>query len=250
MAFGIPNSDSGSGGKFLGRIQFDTRVGFWQVIKRIQHADGTYGDQKSPFLQSASLLIDFGTLEVGYLKLSSPPSFLVVPYGRAIPPQPEEMETDAQGKQKKAFQPGFRVQVYSQKTFGDTDAYYFSNSSKTVLGPMDELHQRYLASPEAAQGLVPVVSVTSCTPVVVTTPKGKNTFQAPNFEIVQWVPRPEVLGERTVPVPLVGAHQMPAAPVHHAPPPSASTMTHSQVASHVPPPTKKAAALASDEIPF
>ena len=34
---------------------------------------------------------DFGSFEVGYIKLASPPAFLLVPMGQAIPPQPQEM---------------------------------------------------------------------------------------------------------------------------------------------------------------
>lgn len=227
MAFGIPNSDSGSGsGEFLGRIQYDARVGFWMTVKRVQDSDGSWSDQKSEPFKGVSFLMDFGTLEVGYIKLSSPPSFLVVPYGGTIPQQPEEMQTDAQGKQRKAFQPGFRIKIMSPKTFGDGDAYYFSNSSKTVLGPMDELHTVFNRAPEAASGLIPAVQCLRSQAITIKTPKGTNTFYAPVFEIVSWHDRPEVFGARTVPAPVSPlATAAPAAPAKpngamHVPPPA------------------------------
>src|SRR6185312_15669905 len=121
--------------------------------------------------------------------LSSPPVFMVVPYGKAIPQQPEEMTTDSDGKSRKAFAPGFRVKVASPKTFGDNDAYYFSNSSKTVLGPMDELHETFRRAPEAATGKVPVVSVSKTSKVEIKSKNGTNTYYAPVFEIVGWQDR-------------------------------------------------------------
>ena len=256
MAFGIPNSDSGtSNGKFLGRIQFDARVGFWKTVKRIQHSDGSYGDEVSqPFNGSeqapVSLLMDFGTLEVGYMKISSPPSFLVVPYGQIIPPQPEEMSPGQKpgDKPRKAFQAGFRIQVCSPKTFGDQDAYYFSNTSKTVMGPMDTLHQQFLAAAEAQEGMIPIVVIKKCIPTTIKTPQGNSTFYAPEFEIASWAQRLPVFGDRTVPAPQGGSRTsaLPAAA-----PASAS--------NHVPSPAPKPApapvvaptiALADQEVPF
>lgn len=235
MAFGIPNSDGGGGSsnKFLGRLQFDARSGAWLVVKRVQHDDGSYGDIKEqPFFGSEekplSLLMDFGSLEVGYIKIASPPSFLVVPYGQPIPPQPEEMGVAKPGdKPRKAFPAGFRIQVASSKTFRDQDAYYFSGTAKTLLGPMDALHQEFMRSPEAAAGMIPMVKVQRCIAVEAKTPQGTSTFWGPEFEIVTWLPRPDVFGDRTVPAPTTGARTSappapPAAPVsNHVPPPVA-----------------------------
>ncbi len=252
MPFGIPNSDggSGAGNKFLGRIQFDARVGSWLIVKRIQHADGSYGDEKGqPFFadddRPLSLLMDFGSLEVGYLKILSPPSFLVVPYGQPIQPQPEEMTQGLKpgDKPRKAFLPGFRIQVASSKAFKDQDAYYFSGTSKSLLSPMDALHQEFLASPEAAAGMIPMVTVRKCISTENKTPQGTTTFYGPHFEVTSWLPRPAVFGDRTVPPPTAGART--SAPAQPAPAPT----------NHVPPPAPKpepakAMAMADDEVPF
>jgi hypothetical protein len=185
--------------------------------------------------------MDFGSLEVGYMKISSPPAFLLVPMGQPIPPQPQEMTApDAQGKTKKAFAPGFRIKVMSQKTFGDGDAYYFSANSKTVMGPVDALWHQFCASPEAAAGKVPVVNVTGSEKVQIKTPQGTSTFFAPIFAIAQWVDRPAVLGDRTVPPPALRADQ----PVVAAPAPSAPP------ANHVPPPAAAPQAASAEALPF
>lgn len=201
MAFGIPGSESQGGGEFLGRIQYDTRVGFWQVIKRIQDSGGAWVSEPSEQFKNPTMLFDLGSLEVGYIKFASPPAFLLVPYGHAIPPQPEEMATDAQGKKRKAFLPGFRLKVASTKVFGDNAAYYFAHNAKTVMEPMDDLYQLFEQSPEAAAGKVPLVAVTGTRLVEIKSPQGTNRYHAPIFNIEAWYDRIEVFGPRTVPAP-------------------------------------------------
>ena len=249
MAFGIPGSETTGSAEFLGRIQYDARVGFWQTVKRAQNSDGGWSDVKSEPFRGLSFLVDFGSLEVGYINLTSPPSFLVVPEGQPIPPQPQEMSIANPGeKPRKAFQPGFRVKVASPKTFGDGDAYYFSATSKTVLTPMDDLYNRFKAAPESAQGKVPVVQVNAVTPISIKGPKGTNTYYAPVFEIIGWQDRLEVFGARTVPspaarapAPIAVAHAAP--PANHVPPPAAAAVIN----GHVPPPS---APLTPAEMPF
>lgn len=202
MAFGIPGSTAAGGGEFLGRIQFDARTGFWTVVKRIQDMNGVWTDKQSDPMRTPQFLMDFGTLEVGFIKFASPPAFVLVPYGQTIPPQPEEMAPDAGGKQRKAFKPAFRVKLASPKTFGDGDAYYFAQNSQTVLDVMDDLHQRFETSPEAATGKIPVVSVTGTRTVEFKAPQGTTKFHAPLFEITSWLDRIPVFGDRTVPAPV------------------------------------------------
>lgn len=197
MAFGIPNSDPATG-EFLSRIQYDTRVGFWKIVRRTQAPDGAWSDNESEPFKNPTMLVDFGSLEIGFIKFASPPVFMLVPFGSAIPVQPEEMQTNAQGRQSKAFNPGFRVKVYAPKAFGDKLAYYFAHNSKTVLGAMDAVHQLYLADPEAKTGKVPLIGCTGTTKNEVTTKFGTNTFYAPVFAIQGWHERPEVFGARTV----------------------------------------------------
>ena len=238
MPFGIPGSEPSGGGEFLGRINCDARTGFWTITRRVQGPDGLWTNDTTPPFQNPSFLIDFGTLEVGYMKITSPPAFLLVPMGQPIPAQPQEMTEARNGeKPRRAFQPGFRVKVMSQKTFGDAAAYYFSGNSKTLMSQVEALWTMFCASPEAATGKVPVVTVTGSDKVMVKTPQGSNTFYAPIFQIASWADRPAALGERTVPPP----NGRPAAPAASAP------------AAHVPPPAQAAPAAApqeADALPF
>ena len=215
MSFNIPGSGAAGGnGPFLGRIQYDTRTGFWTVVKRTQDASGMWSDQSSEPMRNPQFLLDAGTLEIGYIKFASPPAFLLVPYGQTIPQQPEEMVQDAMGKKKKAFQPGFRVKLASQKTFGDADAYYFAQNSKTVLDVMDDLHNRFETAPEAAAGKVPLVTVTGTRVVEFKTPQGTTKFYAPVMEFASWHERLPIFGDRTVPAPAPRAAAPHAATIH------------------------------------
>lgn len=236
MAFGIPGTDTGSGGsgEFLGRINCDARTGFWTITRRVQ-TDGMWSNDTTPPFQNPTFLMDFGSLEVGYMKISSPPAFLLVPMGQPIPPQPQEMTEARPGeKPRRAFSPGFRLKVMSQKTFGDSEPYYFSANSKTVMGPVDALWNLFCASPEAWDGKVPVVAVTGSEKVTVKTPQGSNTFYAPIFNISAWVDRPASLGERTVPAPAPRAasatQAAPPAPSNHVPPPAPAAATQQEPA--------------------
>lgn len=222
MAFGIPGSeDTTSNGPFLSRIQYDARVGFWTIVKRVQNSDGSWSNETGEPFQKPTFLVDFGTLEVGYLKLTSPPAFVLVPMGSTIPTQPQEMMTDSQGKQRKAFLPGFRVQVCG-KIFGDKNAYHFNSNAKTVIAPVEELWKTFSASPEAATGKIPAVANTKTRIVEIVNPKGTSKFHAPVFEIVGWAERPAVFGERTVPIPTSkGATEATKPPSNHVPPPPA-----------------------------
>lgn len=234
MAFGIPGSEGTGGGngngEFLGRIQYDTRVGFWKTVSRTQGPDGMWTNQESDLFRNPSFLMDLGGLEVGYIKMSSPPVFMLVPYGQPIPPQPQELGD----KGRKAFQPGFRVKVISPKTFGDDEPRYFSNSAKTVLGPMQELWDRFAVSPEAHAGKIPVIQVDGTTINEIKSREGVNKYHAPNFKIVGWKDRPESLGERTVPAPTGSATH----PQQHTP--SGGVQQVAAPSNHVPPPTAKA----------
>lgn len=201
MAFGIPGSENSANGEFLGRIQYDTRVGFWQIVKRVQDGSGNWVDDKSEQFKNPTMLFDLGSLEVGYIKFATPPAFLLVPYGKPIPQQPEEMVTDAQGKKRKSFLPGFRLKVASSKTFGDDAAYYFAHNAKTVMEPMDELYQEFERAPEAAAGKVPLVAVTGTRLVEIKSSQGTNRYHAPIFVVQAWYDRIGVFGERTVAAP-------------------------------------------------
>ncbi len=216
--FGLPGTDPVSSGQFLGRIQFDARVGFWTLVRRIQTSDGRWDDDKTEPFQKPTFAVDFqGGLEIGYIKFASPPAFVLAPFGGAVPPCPDEMTMPdpKTGKVRKAYQPGFRVKLFAPKLYGSTEPFYFSNTSKSVLEPLDMLHQQYLAAPESKQGKIPVVTSPGNNKIESNSSFGTNTFYSPIFQIVQWIPRPRELGE-------IGQQAAPAAQTNGSAPRAAA----------------------------
>jgi hypothetical protein len=239
MAFGIPGSDSnnGSNNEFLGRLQFDARSGLWKHVTRAEEG-GRYFNMESEDYMNPSFLMDFGSLEVGYAKISSPPSFLMVPFGSAMPQCPQELTPEG----KKAFNPAARIKVMSPKTFGDDAARYFLLSSKTGLPAMEEAWNAFAASPEAATGMIPVAQ-TSTRTVEVKTPQGLSKFKVPVFTFVNWIERPASLGERVVPVPAASRPVAAPAPVAVVAAPAPVAVAAPAPTNHVPAPAPVAVAV-------
>ncbi len=226
----------------MGRLQFDARVGFWCVIDREQGSDGGWSDRRSDDVRKLSFAIDFGGLEIGWLKLSSPPSFVLAPYGQTCPPQPQEMGDN----NKRAFSFGFRVKTLSPTLFGDDKPRYFSGTSRSLLDPFHGLHQAYLHAPEAQAGQIPIVKVTGTTVTEAKTPQGTSRFHSPIFEIARWIDRSPELGEATA---SSGVAQQPMSAPAGEPKSSRVEMP----VKHVPPPTPKPApakADLDDDLPF
>ena len=239
MAFGIAGTESSSGNtEFLGRLQFDARSGLWKHVTRMEEG-GRYFNSESEDYMNPSFLMDFGSLEVGYAKISSPPSFLMVPYGATIPQCPQELTPEG----KKAFNPAARIKVMSPKTFGDDAARYFLLSSKTGLPAMEEAWNAFAASPEAQSGMIPVAQ-TSTRTVEVKTPQGLSKFKVPVFTFTNWIERPASLGERVVPVPAASRPVAAPAPTNHVPAPVAAPP-----ANHVPAPAPVASAATAAPVP-
>lgn len=203
MAFGIPNSGGSDSGPFLSRIQYDARSGFFTNVDRVQDAGGSWVSQSSDPYRGPVFAVDFGSFEVGYIRLGGTPSFLLVPFGQAIPQQPEEMTTPTKVGEtaKRAFSPGFRVKVMSPKTFGDAEPRYFAGTSKSLMGAMEELFNAFNAAPEARTGKIPVVKHASTKTLENTSKHGTTKNFAPVFTVESWIDRPAGFGDRTVPPP-------------------------------------------------
>lgn len=237
--FGIPGASGGTdSGPFLGRIQYDARSGFFTNVDRVQDASGNWVNNTSEPYRGPQFAVDFGSIEAGFVKMGSPPVFLLVPFlgeGRTVfPPQPEEMAPSKPGERpRKAFMPGFRVKVMSQKTFGDQEPRYFSSTAKSVMGSVWELYGAWAAAPEAATGQIPVVVHDGTRTIETSGKHGTTKNFAPVFRITSWIDRPAGFGDRTVPPPSGAV----AAPAPAAPPPM----------THMPPP---APAMASAGAPF
>jgi hypothetical protein len=95
-------------------------------------------------------------------------------------PLPKPTETDSEGKP--AYKQGFDVDCW----MSDGTKAQFSNNSYGTGQFIAKLYNQAESAPEFAQGMVPVVSVTTSTPVVV----GKGTSYDLGFAIVKWIAKP------------------------------------------------------------
>ncbi len=95
-------------------------------------------------------------------------------------PLPKPTETDAEGKP--AYKQGFDVDCW----MADGTKAQFSNNSYGTGQFIAKLYNQAENAPEFAQGMVPVVSVTTSTPVVV----GKGTSYDLGFAIAKWIAKP------------------------------------------------------------
>lgn len=211
MAFGVPGSEPTQTGPFLGRIQYDARVGFWKIVKRVQDDAGDWSNEEGEPFRKPTMTMDMGSLEVGYIKLTGTPSFMLAPYGKPIPGRPEETMLDAKGKPRLAFLPGFRVKVAGEGLFEDAEIYYLSGNSKAIMNAMEELYLEFETKPEAKKGLIPVVAALTNKTIEVTNKQGTSKFFAPVFSIVSWAERWPEFGDRTVPPPGTKAKVLEAA---------------------------------------
>lgn len=204
MALGFQNTSNAT---FLPLLTYDARAGRMFKRDRVQGAAGWETKQEDITSAPPTFAVDFLSIEVGWAAFTQTgPSFAMAPMGQ---PQPARPTPDHKN--------GFRAKVWGPQQLGGVRE--FSSSSKAVMGALDDLHNAYLAAPEAAQGKIPVVQMTGTKAITAKGPQGTTTNYAPVFGIVQWVDRHPDLGEATVAAPSSSGASQPAAPAA-APPPA------------------------------
>lgn len=184
MALGL---STGGSGDYKEIVKYDARAG------RMFRVDRAGDGSKNPIditNDKPRFIIDFGGIEVGWMRFAAgvAPDVAVVPLGQRMPPQPSPDHKQ-----------GFRVSLFAPKALGGERE--FATSSKCVIGAINDLHTKFEAAPEAAEGKVPVVELAGSVPVTSKGPQGSSTNYSPVFNIVAWAERPAELGARTVPAP-------------------------------------------------
>lgn len=226
----------GDGGERLPILKYDARAGRLFVNNRMQDSAGNWVTEQTDItMQSPLFAVDFGTLECGWSFFASgvAPMWAVAPYGQPTPTRPVSPGKDDKGKDL-TFKSAFRVKVMGKGIGGVRE---FGGSANALIGGLNDLHTEFEAAPEAASGMLPVVKMVNTIPIK----SGQSTNYQPVFAIQQWVPRPDILGPRTVLPPIAGARSA-------APPASAQSSNH--VPPPPPPPKAAGAAVGEDEMPF
>ena len=150
------------------------------------------GDPKTLDMTSG-LAVDIANVKFGWLKIAiGQRDWQEWPSPSQSTPKPQEMDVDG----KPAYKQGFDVNCW---TSDGTNA-QFSNNSYGTGQFIAKLYNEAEKHPEFAQGLIPVVAVTTSTPVVV----GKGTSYDLGFTIKKWMNKP-ALGDQPEPAPAPAA---------------------------------------------
>jgi len=174
MALGI-QTENKSTGDIIPIIKYDAKAGDLIRQDRTQQPDGQWVKNESEVKLPFKAAIDLENTEVGWISFASgAPDFQMVAIGQALPPKPSE-----------DHKMGFRVRL-AEKDLGLRE---FSSTAKTVVRPLDALHDAYVAQRGANEGKVPVIEWTGTERVTTQSPKGDLTFKAPVWSIVGWVER-------------------------------------------------------------
>ena len=204
MAFGMRVSS----GDFLPVVKYDARAG--KLFKVDRNPGGTSDQIELPL--GTKFALDIGSFEAGYVAFGAQgPDRRMKPYveGQMLPAQPQDKDQDG----KFLYRPGFYAKIAGNAIDGVRE---WCSNAASLLTAMDDLWQVVTKTPEAAAGKIPVISITSTTPIKSGTGAKSSTNYAPIFRVEGWVDRPDVLGTRTVPLPGAVQQAAPVAPVQQA----------------------------------
>lgn len=182
MALGIKTQSNEA--DFLPRIQYDARAGRFFKIERTNDG-GTWISVPEEMPLPVRMAMDLENLEVGWIKLASPPDFRMVKLGQPLPPDPGIKAADG----KPMYKQGFRCMVFN-KAIG---VRLWNHTAQCVLEQVDALHDQWLAAKDANPGKVPVVAIGKTAPRVSGKPPKQSTNYAPLMTIEQWIARPPEL---------------------------------------------------------
>lgn len=203
---GLGLSVGNGGGDFKPIVKYDARAGRLHKVDRVQGADPTVTEITPGF----AAVFDLANIQVGWVNFQEggAPDWAMTKVGQPLPARPSP-----QHKQ------GFRLDIKLGKSLGG-DVRELASAAGCVINAMDALYEAYKASPEAAQGKLPVVGINGTTMVKAGSGAKTSTNYAPNFVIQSWVGRP--LEFDTVPATAQPAASNGAAPppvqVNHMPP--------------------------------
>jgi hypothetical protein len=190
MPFGLSVHQAGD---FADIVKYDARAGrLFKIDYNPTSREKTPVDITTPPPRFA---VDFGSIEVGYIKYSvTGPDYKTVPEGQPVPQQP----TDRDEKNSLAYRAGFKVKLYGKILDGLRE---WSSTAGCVLESVDDLCNKFKVAPEAATGQIPIVELIRTIPVVMGKGARQTTVYTPLFAIIGWTDRTSDMGARTVPPP-------------------------------------------------
>lgn len=175
MGLGFNTEPSTGGSKFLPVVKFDAKAGDLLAVNREPAGDGTWEKTEVEIDTPVKVVVDFASIEIGWLTFTPSYHADMVPVGQKMPAKPSDQHKQA-----------VRLKLYF-KEYGWRE---FSPTSKTVLRAVDKLHDEYLEGAAAHPGKMPVVTIEGTEVVKIKTPEGELRFKAPKWSITGWTDAP------------------------------------------------------------
>jgi hypothetical protein len=183
--FGFSTQPS-SGGDFTPILKYDARAGRFTRVDRVNDGNGFVNDDVD-ITQGIKFIADFENVEVGWLAFTpgAAPSFVLVPIGSQLPPQPSENHKN-----------GLRFMLkLSKECGGEVPIREIAGNSKAFLSGVEAVYTQYLAERAKYPGKLPVLVVEKITPVKTGSGARTSTNYHPQFKISGWAERKDLVFE-------------------------------------------------------
>jgi hypothetical protein len=180
--FGFSTQPS-SGGDFTPILKYDARAGRFTRVDRVNDGNGFANDDVD-ITQGIKFIADFENVEVGWLAFTpgAAPSFVLVPIGSQLPPQPSENHKN-----------GLRFMLkLSKECGGEQPVREIAGNSKAFLSGVEAVYTQYLAEKGKYPGKLPVLTVEKITPVKTGSGARTSTNYHPQFKISGWAERKDL----------------------------------------------------------
>lgn len=181
--FGFSTQPS-NGGDFTPIIKYDARAGRFTRVDRVNDGNGFANDDVD-ITTGIKFIADFENMEVGWLAFTpgAAPSFVLVPFGSQLPPQPSKNHKN-----------GVRFMLKLSKECGDDQPVReIAGNSKAFLSGVEAVFLQYQAEKDKNPGKLPVLTVEKITPVKTGSGARTSTNYHPQFKISGWAERKDLV---------------------------------------------------------
>lgn len=181
--FGFSTEPS-SGEDFLPIIKYDARSGRMFRIDRTSTGD-SFVNEPVDITDNFKAIFDLENVETGWINFSSggAPDFKLVSMGQILPGKPSDQHKN-----------GIRFLVkLAKECGGNKPIREIAGTSKAFLGAVEKLFDVYEAQKAANPDKLPVVAMKGSKPVKTGTGERQSTNYVPNFELVGWAPRGDLV---------------------------------------------------------
>jgi hypothetical protein len=181
--FGFPTEPS-TNGNFIPIVKYDARAGRIYRVDRIE-SNGNFANEAIDITTSFKAIIDLENIETGWEHFSagSAPQFVLVPIGNEFPERPSAN-----------YKTGIRFMLkLSKGCCGDKSVREIAGTAKAFRSGIEALFEDYLAEKDKHPNKLPVVVLERVTPIKTGEGEKSSTNFRPEFRIVDWVPRGDLV---------------------------------------------------------